>query len=54
VNGQRRVELSTDMYPPTTEIYRVPPGYDPNTLPPVGEDPNATTKTDSREGGQQG
>jgi vancomycin resistance protein YoaR len=54
LNGQRRVELSTDMYPPTTEIYRVPPGYDPNTLPPVGEDPNASTKTDSREGGQQG
>jgi vancomycin resistance protein YoaR len=55
VNGQRRVELSTDMYPPTTEIYRVPPGYDPETLPPVGEDPNASTKTDSREGaGQQG
>ncbi len=53
VNGQRRVELSTDMYPPTTEIYRVPPGYDPETLPPVGEDPNATTKTDSREGGGQ-
>jgi vancomycin resistance protein YoaR len=44
VNGQRRVELSTDMYPPTTEIYRVPPGYDPETLPPVGEDPNAGAK----------
>jgi vancomycin resistance protein YoaR len=54
VNGQRRVELSTDMYPPTTEIYRVPPGYDAETLPPVGGDPNASTKTDSREGGQQG
>ena len=41
-DGQRRVETSMDMYPPTTEIYRVPPGYNPDELPPVGEDPNAS------------
>ena len=43
-DGQKRVETSTDLYPPTIEIYRVPTGYDPNELPPVGEDPNAAEK----------
>ena len=43
-DGQKRVETSTDLYPPTIEIYRVPPGYNTDELPPVGEDPNAPEK----------
>jgi vancomycin resistance protein YoaR len=37
-NGEKRVETSMDVYPPTTEIYRVPAGYDPTELPPLPED----------------
>lgn len=37
-DGASRVEISRDSYPPTTEIWRVPPGYDENELPPLGED----------------
>jgi vancomycin resistance protein YoaR len=37
--GVDRVETSRDTYPPTTEIWRVPPGYDESELPPLGEDP---------------
>ena len=33
-----RVETSRDLYPPTTEIWKVPPGYDEVDLPPLGED----------------
>jgi hypothetical protein len=33
-----RVETSRDLYPPTTEIWKVPPGYDELDLPPLGED----------------
>jgi vancomycin resistance protein YoaR len=36
--GETRVEVSRDTYPPTTEIWRVPPGYDEAALPPLGED----------------
>jgi len=36
--GARRVELSHDTYPPTHEIWQVPPGYDEGDLPPLGED----------------
>jgi len=36
--GPRRVETSHDTYPPTQEIWQVPPGYDENDLPPLGED----------------
>jgi vancomycin resistance protein YoaR len=38
VNGKRRVEMSRDVYPPTKEVWKVPPGYDITTLPPLGED----------------
>jgi vancomycin resistance protein YoaR len=37
-DGQNRVETSRDTYPPTTEIWKVPPGYDETELPPLGED----------------
>lgn len=37
--GEERQETSVDMYPPTQEIVRVPPGYNPDELPPVGGDP---------------
>jgi vancomycin resistance protein YoaR len=37
-DGQNKVETSRDTYPPTTEIWRVPPGYDETELPPLGED----------------
>jgi vancomycin resistance protein YoaR len=43
--GARRVESSHDTYPPTQEIWQVPPGYDSRGLPPLGEDfpePDAT------------
>jgi vancomycin resistance protein YoaR len=36
--GPSRVETSRDNYPPTAEIWRVPPGYDEAELPPLGED----------------
>ncbi len=36
--GQSRVETTHDTYPPTSEIWRVPPGYDATELPPIGED----------------
>jgi vancomycin resistance protein YoaR len=37
-DGTRRVENSRDVYPPTKEVWLVPPGYDESTLPPLGED----------------
>jgi vancomycin resistance protein YoaR len=36
--GSSKVETSRDTYPPTTEIWKVPPGYDEGELPPLGED----------------
>ena len=36
--GKRKVETGRDVYPPTTEIWHVPPGFDESTLPPLGED----------------
>jgi vancomycin resistance protein YoaR len=36
--GTTRVETTRDTYPPTTEIWKVPPGYDETNLPPLGED----------------
>jgi vancomycin resistance protein YoaR len=37
-DGVERVEVTTDVYPPTFEIYLVPPGTDPDeALPPLGE-----------------
>jgi hypothetical protein len=32
-DGTKKVEDSTDFYPPTTEIYRVPAGFDESKLP---------------------
>ena len=37
-NGQKKVEPGRDVYPPTTEIWHVPPGFDEGTLPPLGMD----------------
>jgi vancomycin resistance protein YoaR len=37
-DGTRKVENSRDVYPPTREVWLVPPGYDASTLPPLGED----------------
>ncbi|MBI2391125.1 MAG: VanW family protein [Deltaproteobacteria bacterium] len=36
-----KTESSYDFYPPTTEIYVVAPGTDPNALPPLPEDVKA-------------
>lgn len=38
-DGHRKVESSRDVYPPTKEVWQVPPGFDESTLPPLGEDP---------------
>jgi vancomycin resistance protein YoaR len=37
-DGTRKVENSRDVYPPTREVWLVPPGFDASTLPPLGED----------------
>ena len=37
-DGRRKVEQGRDLYPPTQEIWHVPPGYDESTLPPLGMD----------------
>lgn len=37
LRGEARVEEKTDVYPPTFEIFMVPPGTDPATLPPLPE-----------------
>jgi hypothetical protein len=37
-DGRHRVETSHDIYPPTEEIWQVPPGYDESALPPIGEE----------------
>ncbi len=37
-DGTRKVENSRDVYPPTREVWQVPPGFDVSTLPPLGED----------------
>ena len=35
-DGEERIEVTTDVYPPTFEIYQVPPGTDPaQELPPM-------------------
>ncbi|WP_394823257.1 VanW family protein [Pendulispora albinea] len=43
--GKERVEKNKDFYPPTTEIYNVPPGFDLALLPPL-----PTVSTDEGEG----
>ena len=45
-DGRKKVETNIDVYPPTTEIYAVPPGFDESTLPPLPtdeEEPAAAT-----------
>lgn len=37
-DGRRKVESGRDLYPPTVEIWHVPPGFDESTLPPLGMD----------------
>ncbi len=37
-DGTRKKETNTDLYPSTTEIYEVPPGFDVALLPPLPED----------------
>jgi hypothetical protein len=58
-DGKERVEVSTDVYPPTFEIYRVPPGTDVAAeLPPLpsekkeneGEKPGGEQKAIASEG----
>jgi vancomycin resistance protein YoaR len=53
-DGTRRVENSRDVYPPTREVWLVPPGYDASTLPPLGEDmpkPDETKPQPQAQGG---
>jgi vancomycin resistance protein YoaR len=37
-DGREKVEVTTDVYPPTFEILRVSPGTDPESLPPLPQD----------------
>jgi vancomycin resistance protein YoaR len=37
-DGHRKVEQGRDLYPPTAEIWHIPPGFDESTLPPLGMD----------------
>ncbi len=37
-DGTRQKETNTDLYPSTTEIYEVPPGFDASLLPPLPEE----------------
>jgi vancomycin resistance protein YoaR len=43
LRGRARVETSLDRYPPTQEIWKVPPEFDEDLLPPLGEDPPSET-----------
>lgn len=45
-DGRKKIESNIDTYPPTTEIYAVPPGFDESKLPPLptDEDADATAK----------
>jgi vancomycin resistance protein YoaR len=53
-DGKDRVEVSTDVYPPTFEIYRVPPGTDVETeLPPLPSEEKAKEKDGEKPGGEQ-
>ncbi len=42
-DGRKKIETNIDVYPPTTEVYAVPPGFDESTLPelPTDEDENS-------------
>ncbi len=43
-DGRRKVETNVDVYPPTTEIYAVPPEFDVSKLPPL-PDPDEDSST---------
>jgi vancomycin resistance protein YoaR len=46
-DGTRQKETNTDVYPSTTEIYEVPPGFDVSLLPPLpDEDEDGEDKSD--------
>jgi vancomycin resistance protein YoaR len=47
--GHDRVEVSTDVYPPTFEILKVAPGTDPDSLPPL-PGPDETSPAETRVG----
>ena len=42
IDGTRKLETNVDFYPPTTEIYEVPPGFDETLLPPLPSDADDT------------
>ena len=44
-DGSTREEVTTDVYPPTLEVLLVPPGTDPDTLPPLPEADRPTVPT---------
>jgi vancomycin resistance protein YoaR len=47
-DGRSRREANVDMYPSTTEIYEVPPGFDTSVLPPLpDEDEDAGEGSDT-------
>jgi vancomycin resistance protein YoaR len=48
-DGTRHKETNTDLYPSTTEIYEVPPGFDASLLPPLpDEDRDGDDKSDAK------
>ena len=38
-DGKSKRETNVDVYPATTEIYEVPPGFDVSLLPPLPGEP---------------
>lgn len=50
LNGEARVEEKTDVYPPTFEIFMVPPGTDPAALPPLPSDETNAKPTELSQG----
>jgi vancomycin resistance protein YoaR len=53
-DGHRKVEIGRDVYPPTNEIWHVPPGFDESQLPPLGEDMPKTEEAPKPEARSQG
>jgi vancomycin resistance protein YoaR len=45
-DGTKKKETNTDLYPSTTEIYEVPPGFDIALLPPLPEEGDDDDKGD--------
>jgi vancomycin resistance protein YoaR len=49
-DGRKKIETNIDVYPPTTEIYAVPPGFDESTLPALptdDDDGNSASQTNA-------